>query len=64
MAQFALRWILMFPEVTTVIAGAKTPQQAEENSKAASLPPLSEKTMQQVRDIYDRKIRALVEDRW
>lgn len=24
MAQFALRWILMFPEVTTVIAGAKS----------------------------------------
>jgi aryl-alcohol dehydrogenase-like predicted oxidoreductase len=64
MAQFALRWILMFPEVTTVIAGSKTPQQAEENSKAASLPPLSAETMQRVRDIYDHKIRALVQNRW
>ena len=64
MAQFALRWILMFPEVTTVIAGAKTPQQAEENSNAASLPPLSDETMQRVRDIYNHSIRALVQDRW
>jgi aryl-alcohol dehydrogenase-like predicted oxidoreductase len=64
MAQFALRWILMFPEVTTVIAGAKTPQQAEENSKAAQLPPLSEETMQRVRDIYNQNIRSLVQDRW
>src|SRR3989441_8238757 len=31
MAQFALRWILMFPEVTTAIPGAKNPQQAEDN---------------------------------
>ncbi len=64
MAQFALRWILMFPEVTTVIAGAKTPQQAEENTKAALLPPLSAETMQRVRDIYDHRIRALVQNRW
>src|SRR6266536_3241326 len=64
MAQFALRWILMFPEVTTVIAGAKNPRQAEENSQAALLPPLSAETMQRVRDIYDKYIRAQVETRW
>src|SRR5947209_4369343 len=38
MAQFALRWILMFPEVTAAIPGAKTPEQAEGNAKAALLP--------------------------
>jgi aryl-alcohol dehydrogenase-like predicted oxidoreductase len=64
MAQFALRWILMFPEVSTVIAGAKNPRQAEENTKAAALPPISEETMQKVREIYDRKIRAQVQNRW
>src|SRR5947209_4903246 len=41
LAQFALRWILMFPEVTTTIPGAKNLRQAEENVQAASLPPLS-----------------------
>src|SRR5215472_11267873 len=30
MAQFALRWILMFPEVTSAIAGAKNTQQVED----------------------------------
>ncbi len=64
MAQFALRWILMYPEVSTVIAGAKNPQQAEDNTRAAELPPLSEETMQRVRAIYDKYIRAEVQGRW
>jgi aryl-alcohol dehydrogenase-like predicted oxidoreductase len=64
MAQFALRWILMYPEVSTVIAGAKNPQQAEDNTRAAELPPLSEETMQRVRAIYDKYIRAEVQKRW
>lgn len=64
LAQFALRWILMFPAVSTVIAGAKNPQQAEENSKAAALPPLSEETMRKVQEIYDRKIRSQVHQYW
>jgi aryl-alcohol dehydrogenase-like predicted oxidoreductase len=64
MAQFALRWILMFPEVTAAIPGAKTPQQAEDNVQAAELPPLSEETMQMVREVYDTCIREQVQDRW
>ncbi len=32
MAQFALRWILMFEEVSVVIPGAKSPRQAEDNA--------------------------------
>jgi aryl-alcohol dehydrogenase-like predicted oxidoreductase len=64
MAQFALRWILMFPEVTTVIAGSKNPQQAEDNTHAAELPPLSAETMRRVQEIYDKSIRAQVQSRW
>ena len=64
MAQFALRWILMFPEVTTTIPGAKNPRQAEDNVKAALLPPLSGETMQGVREVYDTYIREQVEGRW
>lgn len=64
MAQFALRWILMFPEVTTAIAGAKNPQQAADNVGAASLPPLSEETMQKVREVYGTYIRPQVQQRW
>ncbi len=64
MAQFALRWILMFPEVTTVIAGAKNPQQAEDNAGAAALPALSEETMRKVKALYDQRIRAMVQNHW
>ena len=64
MAQFALRWILMFDAVTCAIPGAKRPAQAEENFSAADLPPLSEETMAQVRSIYDRHIRELVHHYW
>ncbi len=64
MAEFALRWILMFSEVTTTIPGAKNPRQAEDNVKAASLPPLSEETMQRVRAVYDRYVREQVAEKW
>lgn len=64
MAQLALRWILMFPEVTAAIPGAKTPQQAEDNVRAAELPLLSDDIMQKVREIYDTYIRAQVQQRW
>lgn len=64
MAQFALRWILMFPEVSTVIAGAKNPYQAEDNTHAAELPPLSDEAMRRVQEIYDKYIRAQVQARW
>lgn len=64
MAQFALRWILMFDAVSCAIPGAKRPAQAEENAKAADLPPLSDETMDAVRDIYDRHVREMVHHRW
>jgi aryl-alcohol dehydrogenase-like predicted oxidoreductase len=64
LAQFALRWILMFPEVTTVIAGAKNPRQAEENTQAASMPPLSDETMRRVQELYEQRIKAQVHGRW
>lgn len=64
MAQLALRWILMFPEVSTVIAGAKNPQQAQDNAGAVNLPPLGNEVMQRVEDIYNRRIRAQVQHRW
>jgi aryl-alcohol dehydrogenase-like predicted oxidoreductase len=64
MAQMALRWILMFPEVTCAIPGAKRPSQAEDNVQAASLPVLSETTMQKIREIYDQYIRTEVQELW
>ncbi len=64
LAQFALRWILMFDAVTVVIPGAKTPQQARENVAAAELAPLSAETMQRVGAIYASRIKPFVHQRW
>jgi len=64
MAQFALRWILMHDAVSCAIPGAKRPDQAAENTRAADAPPLSDDTMDAVRDIYDRHIREQVHHRW
>ncbi len=64
MAEFALRWILMFPEVTSAIAGAKNPQQVQDNVHAITLPPLDQETMRRVREVYDTYIRPQVHHRW
>ena len=63
-AQTALRWVIQQPGVTTVIPGARNPQQARQNSAAAALPPLTTAELDGIKDIYDRRIRALVHDRW
>ncbi len=64
LAQLALRWILMFPEVTAAIPGARSPQQVEENVRAAELPRLSADAMAAARTVYDRYFRAAVHSRW
>ncbi len=64
MAQMALRWILMFPEVTCTIPGAKRAAQVEENVRAADLPLLSDETMKQIRTVYDTLVRDEVHHRW
>ncbi len=64
MAQFALRWILMFPQVSTIIAGAKNPAQATDNAQTSDFPALSQETMRRVQAIYDAHIREQVQSRW
>jgi aryl-alcohol dehydrogenase-like predicted oxidoreductase len=64
LAQFALRWILMFEAVSCAIPGAKTEAQARDNAAASELQPLSEATMAAVRAVYDQRIRPLVHASW
>lgn len=64
MAQMALRWILMFPDVTCAIPGAKRPSQAEDNVRGAEVPPFSDETMQKIRAVYDTFIRPQVHQLW
>lgn len=63
-AQLALRWIIQQPGVTTVIPGARNPEQARANAAAAALPELSAETLAAIQDIYDRRIKDQVESRW
>jgi aryl-alcohol dehydrogenase-like predicted oxidoreductase len=64
MAQFALRWILMFDAVTCTIPGGRRPSQVEENCGADALDSLNDETMAAVKEIYSRKIRPYVHQRW
>ncbi len=63
-AQTALRWVIQQPGVTTVIPGARNPEQVRQNASAASLPPLTDAELAAIEDLYDRRIRAQVQDRW
>ncbi len=63
-AQAALRWIIQQPGVTTVIPGARNVTQARTNSAVADVPPLSDDILAAIEDLYDRRIKAQVHDRW
>ncbi|WP_063729345.1 aldo/keto reductase [Streptomyces sp. RTd22] len=63
-AQTALRWIVQQPGVTSVIPGARSPEQARANAAAAALPPLPQSTLDAIGELYDRRIHAQVHHRW
>jgi len=64
LAQLALRWILMFDAVSTVIPGARSPEQARANVAAADLPALDDPTMATIERVYDRQVAPHVHQRW
>ncbi|HMR48045.1 MAG TPA: aldo/keto reductase [Arachnia sp.] len=63
-AQLALRWIIDQPGVTTVIPGARTPQQARGNAAAADLAPLPREALDTVEAVYRELIAPEIGDRW
>ncbi|ONH31865.1 aldo/keto reductase [Pseudofrankia asymbiotica] len=63
-ARLALRWVIDQPGVTTVIPGARNRAQVTDNVAAAAAPSLGTATAAAIRDLYDRRIRALVHHRW
>jgi aryl-alcohol dehydrogenase-like predicted oxidoreductase len=64
LANIALRWILMFEEVSCVIPGASRPEQITSNLNAAKLSPLNEDEMLKVRAVYEKYIRSEVHNLW
>lgn len=64
LALSALRYILMYEAVSTVIPGASSPQQITSNAIASTLPPFTEKKMQVVRTVYEDEIKKMVHHCW
>jgi aryl-alcohol dehydrogenase-like predicted oxidoreductase len=64
LAQFALRWIIDQPGVSTVIPGARSAEQVAQNASASAIPPLRDEQLAGVREVYDRLVRQHVHDRW
>jgi aryl-alcohol dehydrogenase-like predicted oxidoreductase len=64
LAQLALRWILSFDAVSTIIPGAKTPEQARANAAASDLAPLPRTTMDAIDALYRERVASLVHHRW
>jgi aryl-alcohol dehydrogenase-like predicted oxidoreductase len=64
LAQFALRWVIGQPGVSTVIPGARTPEQVRQNTSVAALAPLREEQLTGVHAVYDDLVRAHVHHRW
>ncbi|WP_261164120.1 aldo/keto reductase [Microbacterium sp. Marseille-Q6965] len=63
-ATAALAWVAQQPGVTTVIPGARNPEQARANAAAGAVHPLPQDFLDGVRDLYDESIRPLVHHRW
>jgi len=62
--QAALAWVAQLPGVSTVIPGARNPQQAEANAAAGSIAPLGDGFTAAVRELYDRRFREAIQPRW
>jgi aryl-alcohol dehydrogenase-like predicted oxidoreductase len=64
LAQLALRWIASHDAVSTVIPGARNPEQAQANAAAADLAPLDQATMDKIAAVYAERIAPHVHQRW
>jgi aryl-alcohol dehydrogenase-like predicted oxidoreductase len=64
LAPLALKWILMFDEVSCVIPGASNARQLGSNLRALELKGLTDSQMKGVREIYDTMIRDSVHHLW
>lgn len=64
LTEIAIRWILDHEAVSTVIPGASRPEQVIENISATNRKPLKDTDHQVIRDIYNKKIKGLVEHLW
>lgn len=60
MAQMALRWILDYEPISTVLTGISKPEQLADNVAAAALPPLTHDLHERLAGWYIEKVRPHV----
>ncbi|MDI6402363.1 aldo/keto reductase [Balneolaceae bacterium ANBcel3] len=56
MAQMALRWILDHPEVSVVIPGASSPEQARANASISEMPSLPDSLHEELKSFYKKEV--------
>jgi aryl-alcohol dehydrogenase-like predicted oxidoreductase len=65
LSAIALKWILMFPDVSCVIPGASSPDQVLSNIGASELPELSLELMANIKHLYEHYIWPdLANEKW
>lgn len=64
LAPVALRWILMFAAVSTIIPGASSPEQAIANLAALQTPTFTSDQLATVNAIYEKYIKKSVHQLW
>jgi aryl-alcohol dehydrogenase-like predicted oxidoreductase len=65
LSAIALKWILMFPEVSCVIPGASRPEQVLSNIQASQLPDLSSDQMDRIKHIYKQYVWPVIaKEKW
>jgi aryl-alcohol dehydrogenase-like predicted oxidoreductase len=64
LAAWAIRWILMFDEVSCVIPGASKLRHVESNVKASDLPALTDEQMAGVKAVYEKYVKEHVHQVW
>ena len=58
MAEMALRWCLDYESVSTIIPGARNPEQARANARASTLSPLAPALHDKLAAFYEREVAA------
>jgi aryl-alcohol dehydrogenase-like predicted oxidoreductase len=64
LAPLALRWVLMFDQVSCVIPGASRQEQVDSNLSALEEPPFSAEQMNGIKNIYHTYIKDQVHHLW
>ena len=64
LAPLALRWVLMFDQVSCVIPGASRAEQLDSNLSALTESPYTPKQMEGIKHIYDTYLRERIHPLW